>query len=244
MRYLLSAASRPVLARLALERTLCAFDFDGTLAPIVQRPEQAAMRSSTRNRLAKLASLYPCVVLSGRARADLVPRLDGVAVRRAIGNHGREHEGAPARTALIALWKSAVSQRLEDTRGVWVEDKGLSLAVHYRQAPQRQLARRRILEAANDLKGARVFGGKAVVNLVEAGAPNKGTALAAERDRLGCTWVLYAGDDENDEDAFRIGGNLVGVRIGRKKKSHAGYYLHTQGEIDAMLDALIRFRQE
>ena len=86
--------------------------------------------------------------------------------------------------------------------------------------------------------------GKAVVNLVEAGAPNKGTALAAERDRLGCSWVLYVGDDENDEDAFRIGGNLVAVRIGRKQKSHAGFYLHTQSEIDLLLDALIRVRQQ
>lgn len=244
MRYLLSAASRPVLARLALERTLCAFDFDGTLAPIVQHPDQAAMRPSTRERLAKLACVYPCIVLSGRSRADLLPKLDGIAFRRVIGNHGSEHEGTPARTARIADWKCAVTKRLEDTRGVWVEDKGLSLAVHYRQAPQRQMARRRILEATQGLEGARIFGGKAVVNLVEAEAPNKGTALAAERDRLGCTWVLYAGDDENDEDAFRIGGNLVAVRIGRKQRSHAGYYLHTQGEIDALLDAMIRFRQE
>ena len=244
MRYLLSSASRPVLARLALEQTLCAFDFDGTLAPIVQRPDLAVMRPSTRDRLARLAQLFPCVVLSGRARADLLPKLEGIPVRGIIGNHGREFEGAPARNARVALWKCAVSKRLEDTRGVWVEDKGLSLAVHYRQAPQRQLARRRIFEATHDLEGARIFGGKAVVNLVEAGAPNKGTALAAERDRLGCSWVLYVGDDENDEDAFRIGGNLVAVRIGRKQKSHAGFYLHTQSEIDSLLDALIRFRQE
>jgi trehalose 6-phosphate phosphatase len=244
MRYLLSSASRPVLARLALEQTLCAFDFDGTLAPIVQRPDLAAMRPSTRDWLARLAQLYPCVILSGRARADLLPKLEGIAVRGIIGNHGLEPEGGPARNARVARWKSAVSMRLQDTHGVWVEDKGLSLAVHYRQAPQRQLARRRILEAMQDLEGARIFGGKAVVNLVEAGAPNKGTALAAERDRLGCTWVLYVGDDENDEDAFRIDGNLVAVRIGRKKHSHAAYYLHTQGEIDSLLDALARFREE
>ena len=127
--------------------------------------------------------------------------------------------------------------------GVWVEDKGFSLAVHYRQSAQKAEARRRILAAARDLQHVRVFGGKQVVNLVLDEAPHKGDALAAERDRLRCNWVLYVGDDDNDEDAFALGGNVVPVRIGRKQRSHARYYLRTQAEIDELLALLVHLRK-
>jgi trehalose-6-phosphatase len=89
-----------------------------------------------------------------------------------------------------------------------------------------------------------VFGGKDVVNVVGRLAPHKGDALAAERDRLQCNWVLYLGDDENDEDAFALGGNIVPVRIGRKQRTHARYYLRTQTEIDDLLELLVRLREQ
>ncbi len=75
MRYLLSRASLPVLDRLAQERTLYAFDFDGTLSPIVEHPSRAAMRAKTRKLLERLASSQPCVIVSGRARADVLGKL-------------------------------------------------------------------------------------------------------------------------------------------------------------------------
>ena len=65
----------------------------------------------------------------------------------------------------------------------------------------------------------------------------------AERDRLKCNWVLYFGDDENDEDAFALKGNIVPVRIGRKQRTHARYYLRTQTEIDELLELLARLRE-
>ena len=98
MHYLLSKASRPVLTRLAKERTLCAFDFDGTLAPIVEHPDQACMRARTRYLLARLAALFPCVIFSGRKRADVLGKLSGVAVERVFGSHGAEAVG-PVDTA-------------------------------------------------------------------------------------------------------------------------------------------------
>jgi len=123
-----------------------------------------------------------------------------------------------------------------------VEDKGLSLAVHYRQSPQKSEAHRRILAATRKLKEVRVLGGKQVVNLVVAGAPDKGDALVAERDRLGCNWVLYMGDDATDEDAFAMDGNIIPVRVGQKQRSHARYYLRTQAQIDKLLELLVDFR--
>ena len=240
MQYLLSRACRPILKSLAQERTLCAFDFDGTLSPIVKHPNLAGMRESTRTLLSRLAAQHPCVIVSGRSRADLLGKLGSVKVTRVIGNHGAETETSgrtPRRRA--PQWKRSLALELGALPGVWVEDKGLSLTLHYRQSPQKAEARRRILAATRDLKQVRVFGGKQVVNVVPDKAPNKGVALAAERDRLRCNWVLYVGDDENDEAAFALEGNIVPVRIGRKRRSCARYYLRTQAEIDKLLELLV-----
>lgn len=244
MEYLLSRAGRKILMRLAGRRTLCAFDFDGTLSPIVARPDRAGMRARTSMLLGSLARIYPCVIVSGRARADLLGKLGGVPVARVIGNHGAETEiVAHSSRRVVQRWKPALEGELGSVPGVWVEDKGLSLAVHYRQSPQKAEARRRILAASRLLKHVRVFGGKQVVNLVIDRAPDKGVAVAAERDRLACEWVLYVGDDDTDEDAFALEGDIVPVRIGRKQTSRARYFLRAQAEIDQLLTLLLRLRK-
>jgi trehalose 6-phosphate phosphatase len=242
MQYVLSRAARAVLTQLAHERTLCAFDFDGTLSPIVEHPGQAGMGGPTRILLGRLAALYPCIIVSGRTRAELLGLLSGVNVARVIGNHGAETEATTAKPHLVAQWKAAIDLNLGAIPGLWVEDKGLSLAVHYRQCRHKTEVRRRILAATRNLDHVHVVGGKQVVNLVEDSAPDKGEALAAERNRLGCNWVLFVGDDENDEDAFALDGNIVPVRIGWKKRSHARYYLRTQAEVDKLLELLVLLR--
>ena len=129
MHYLLSRASRAILMRLAQERTLCAFDFDGTLSPIVEHPGQAVMGDQTRSLLVRLAALYPCIIVSGRGRADVLGRLRGVKVARVIGNHGAETEATirkPERR--LERWKASLELELGALPGVWVEDKGLSVA--------------------------------------------------------------------------------------------------------------------
>lgn len=245
VRYLLSPACAPVLERLAQERTLCAFDFDGTLAPIVEHPNRAAMRPETKESLARLAASFPVVILSGRAGGDVAGRLDGVPVERILGNHGAElMTRSDAALPKIQRWHAELQEEIGTTEGVWIEDKGLSLAVHYRQAPEKAEARRRILTAAREIGGARVFAGKQVVNLTMPNAPHKGAALAAERDRLRCNWALFVGDDDNDEDAFGIDGNLVATRVGKSRRSRARYYLRNQLEIDPLLDRLAMLRNE
>lgn len=232
-----------MLDRLARERTLCAFDFDGTLAPIVDHPGDAEMRPCTRAALGRLASSFPCIVVSGRARADVLARLKGIPLARVIGNHGAETE-LPNGTdrCRVVQWKEALEAKIDALEGVWVEDKGLSLAIHYRHSARKGDARRRILAAAQKLEKVAILGGKQVINLIEAGAPDKGAALASERARLACDWVLFAGDDENDERAFALDGYIIGVRVGLKQKSHAPYYLHTQSEIDKLITTLADLR--
>jgi len=244
MRDILSRASQPVMEQLARERTLCAFDFDGTLSPIVEHPDQAGMRSQTRKLLTCVAALYPCVIVSGRARQDLLAKLGGIEVARAIGNHGAENGSHPhGLRHEVERWKCRLSVELDALPGMWVEDKGLSLAVHYRQATEKTEARRRILRAARKLENVRVLGGKQVVNLIVNRSPHKGEAVAMERDRLKCDWVLYVGDDENDEDAFGLKGDVVAVRVGRKRKSRAQFFVKTQADVDFLLERLVRLRR-
>jgi trehalose 6-phosphate phosphatase len=242
MKYLFSKESIPVLERLARERTLCAFDFDGTLTSIVEHPDQAEMHASTRRLLEQLAALYPCIVISGRGRTDVLEKLRGVRVAGVFGNHGAEAASGRKLDRRTEQWRSALEAELGTLPGVWVEDKGTSLAVHYRQSARQTEYRRLIAAAVAKLKRARAFGGKAVVNVVADDAPTKGDALAAERDRLRCNWILFVGDDETDEDAFALKGNVVSVRIGRKRQSQARYYLRMQTEIDQLLRWMVRRR--
>jgi trehalose 6-phosphate phosphatase len=243
MEYLLSQAFLPLLVRLARERTLCAFDFDGTLSPIVEHPDRACMRVRTRDLLRRLAALYPCVVISGRSRADVLGKLGGVETVRVIGNHGAETEKARDEHQRVEQWQKMLEPEISHIPGLRMENKGLSLAVHYRQSSPRMEARRRILAATRKLEHVQVFGGKQVINVMVDDAPDKGDALAAERDRLGCNWALYVGDDEEDEKAFALDGNIVSVRIGKKLHSCARYYLRSQREIDQLLSLLVRLRE-
>jgi len=243
MQYILSRTARAIIHRLAHERTLCAFDFDGTLSPIVAHPDRARMRERTLRLFERLASIYPCVVISGRLRADVLRRLEGVKVAAVVGNHGAESEQTTGGThRRVRQWRNALQRSLPLVDGLWIEDKGLSLAVHYRRCAGKVEVRRRIMNVAGSLPNVRIFAGKQVVNIVSDKAPHKGDVLAAERDRLGCSWVLYVGDDSNDEDAFAVLGNIVPIRIGHKQKSHARYYLRNQLEIDKLLEFLCRMR--
>jgi trehalose 6-phosphate phosphatase len=76
------------LQAFALSNLLVAFDYDGTLAPIAPTPEAASMRADTRRLLGRVASRYPCVVISGRALDDLTRRLDGIPLWYVFGNQG------------------------------------------------------------------------------------------------------------------------------------------------------------
>jgi trehalose 6-phosphate phosphatase len=229
----------------ARQRVLLAFDFDGTLAPIVRNPAAAAMRARTSTLMAEVAKLYPCVVISGRSRADVMEKVDTIPLRAVIGNHGME----PSRNLrdarwLATLWHAQLASTLPQISGVVIEDKGASLAVHYRQASSRAAVRRLVLIAAADLVGARIVEGKMVVNVLPAGAPDKGTALITLCKRLRCESAIYVGDDENDEDAFALArqGRLLGIRVGHSRRSQAAYFVPSQAAVDRLLVKLAEAR--
>ena len=229
----------------AWSNVLLSFDYDGTLAPLVSAPARATMRMSTRRLLRRASTLYPCVVISGRARGDALGRLRGVEVGRVVGNHGAEPSprGAAMRRR-VREWLPVLKSRLSGRQGVVVEDKGVSVAVHYRRARERSAARRAILTAARSLEDVRIMGGKLVVSLLVPDAPHKGLALERERAHFACDTVIYVGDDDTDEDVFRLDrpGQLLSIRLGRKRTSAAPYYIRNQAEIDRLLGTLVALR--
>lgn len=246
MKSLLAPQNRPALRRLVRGRVLLAFDFDGTLAPIVRDPEAAAMRPRTAARLAEVARLYPCVVISGRARADIGKKVARIPLRAVFGNHGMEPwRGLAAAQRRVARWRAQLAVRLPRVPGVVVEDKGASLAIHYRRAAARGTVRRLVLDAVAGLRGARIVAGKMVVNLLPDSAPNKGTAVLHLCRRLRCTAAIYVGDDDNDEDAFALAGQapLLGIRVGHSRRSRAACFLPAQSAVDAFLAKLVDLRQ-
>jgi trehalose-6-phosphatase len=90
MKHILSRANVELLAQLARSRVLLAFDFDGTLAPIVSTRQSASMRAKTQTLFEQVCEQYPCAVISGRSRKDVRERLFNARVKYVVGNHGLE----------------------------------------------------------------------------------------------------------------------------------------------------------
>jgi trehalose 6-phosphate phosphatase len=245
MPHILSGRNEPTLAHFTSSNVLVAFDYDGTLAPIVSNPAEARMRPKTRRLLAAVAKRYPCVVISGRSRDDVASRVDSIPIWHVSGNHGLEPWGQDITfAARVREWVEKLRRRLDGMPGVVVEDKTYSVTIHYRRSRQKARALRAITKAVRELRGPRVIGGNQAINLIPRGAPNKGVALERARRLLVCDTAIYVGDDDTDEDAFRSARpeRLLSVRIGGNGKSHARYRLKDQTEIDGFLSALLALR--
>jgi trehalose 6-phosphate phosphatase len=243
MNPILSPDGRFVLDELAARHALLAFDFDGTLAPLVADRDAAQLPGPTRRMLRALSLLYPCAVVSGRARADVAARLDRIPLFAVVGNHGAEAGfGRVSRTprARVLSWLRILKKDLSLVPGIDLEDKGLSIAVHYRHVPARSAARALVTAVASSLEGARVLAGHAVVNVVPAEAPDKKAALKELLRRAGRRPVLYVGDDRTDEEV--LGWADVGVRVGRTARSAARWYLGAQAAMDDLLRGLLAAR--
>jgi trehalose 6-phosphate phosphatase len=173
-------------------------DFDGSLAEIVPRPELAEPVPGAVEVLARLVRRYRVVaVVTGRRAVELEGRLP-VPGLRILGVYGLE--GASADLPL-ARARSAVRVVPE----AWVEDKGATLAVHYRQAPDPDRARELLRGALAPLArsaGLEVLEGKMVIELAPRDRPRKGGAVLRLARELGLRGVLYAGDDVADREAF------------------------------------------
>jgi trehalose 6-phosphate phosphatase len=245
--YLFGPAGAAALARLASRPALYAFDFDGTLAPIVARPGDARMPAASRRPWARLCRRAMVAVLSGRGRADLAARLP-TRPTYLIGNHGAE--GVPLARRQLPRWAAtceAWAARLEERRpalppGVLIERKRYTLSLHYRLAADQEAARTRLMREIAALAPApRVIVGHCVLNLLPPGAPTKDRALKSLQALSGARPVLFVGDDETDEWAFRhAAATWLTVRVGPEGASAARFHLKSQREVARLLRLLAR----
>jgi trehalose 6-phosphate phosphatase len=190
------------IARLAAEpgRAAVIFDVDGTLAPIVPRPEDAGVPPETRAELERLAGRYRLLAfVSGRMGAD-ARRMVGVEGATYVGVHGLELEPT------AADWREPLAE-LASADWPWgpVEDKGLTVSFHYRNAGDQDAAVRGAEELADRAREAGLVPrfGRKVLEVRPAVDADKGTAVRQLVREAGVEHALFAGDDTTDLDAFR-----------------------------------------
>jgi trehalose 6-phosphate phosphatase len=205
-------------------------DFDGVLSPIVTDPGTSRMLPDTPAVLESIAAQLRLVaVISGRPLDFLVDRatLPGV---RLLGSYGVEtvedgvhriHPGAAEWMKPIGQATSRLSAELSDLAGVTVEEKGMSVAVHWRNAVDREQAKVRVRSAVADIAAATGLHrqpGKLVEELRPPLSIDKGTAIAGLIASAGLRVVAYAGDDLGDTPAFNavreVGGHALLVDHG------------------------------
>jgi trehalose 6-phosphate phosphatase len=220
MRHLFSAEGELALVAAIARRPLLAFDFDGTLAPIVARPDDARVPAAVANPLERLNRALPLAIVSGRSVDDVRARLS-FTPKYIVGNHGAEDPWLPetGATSLLDGMRDRLEEEAESLReaGVTVEDKRQSTALHYRLSPQPARALESLTRLARTLPpGLRAFGGKLVMNIVVDGAPDKAAAVARLVERSGAKAAIFLGDDVNDEPVFaRAAPEWLTVKVGR-----------------------------
>ena len=225
---------------------LLAFDFDGTLAPIVENPDEAYVPAALAQRLERLARLRPLAIITGRTIADVSHRL-GFVPRFIVGNHGAEVPGQvptfdPAPLDAIRARIRAHAAELHSSR-IRIEDKRYSVAMHYRRARDQRQALARIEALCSGLDPAlRFIGGKFVVNAILEAAPDKADAVASLVECARCGTALFAGDDTNDEAVFeRAPPNWLTIHVGHDDAvSRAAFYVENHEEIALLLDRSLR----
>ena len=249
MKYALAAEGLARIATFLTPRTLLAFDIDGTLAPIVERPWDARVPAAVQRGLAALAQRATVAIITGRAVADARPML-AFAPHYLVGNHGAEgvpgiEEEAAHSVRVCQAWLDELSASTEswrDVPGIVLEDKTYSLTFHFRHAPDHRAAERLLVARAKRLlPQPTLLEGKCVLNLLPPGAPHKGLALAALLARSDCERALYVGDDASDEAVFQMRSpNVLSVRVERDQASAANLYLRGQKDVVRLLRELMR----
>lgn len=243
---------RAALARIAeTERLLVALDFDGTLAPLVDRPEDARATVRARAAIERLATADDTrvAIVSGRALESLnqvASPPDGTLLS---GSHGVELQldaGVAtidlrdAELAKLERLSTIVEEVADGAEGAWIERKPAGLALHTRRLNSKvgtalqQAARERVV---GELIGITVRTGKAVLEFAVRSS-DKGESLTRLRQHVGATAAIYIGDDVTDEDAFAaLDVDDVGIKVGQGK-SVASYRVRSTEDVAEVLERL------
>jgi trehalose 6-phosphate synthase len=219
-------------------------DFDGTIADIVAEPDQAEIHERARGALETFA-VHPqaaVAVISGREAEDIRQRV-GVSGVYYAGNHGLElydrdgrlvHSAGGQALDVLEGVTAAAEQRFDGIEGVFVEDKRMTVTVHYRQAgdvDERVLAAVRGLLDEHDEQGVLcITEGREVVEIRPDIAWDKGHAVELLQERFTPDderWIpVYIGDDTTDETAFEtVSDDGIAVAVGPNEDVTAAPYV-------------------
>lgn len=245
------------------KRIMLFLDYDGTLTPIAESTDKAVIPKETKRLLSELSAYAKLAVISGRALSDL-KKMVGIKGIIYSGNHGLEIESPKlkfntplslAYTKLLHKIKMELEQRLAGIKGVILEDKGLTLSLHYRLVPGDLTPKvQTIFHAATMLPALKnkikIRPGKMVWEIQPPIEWDKGRIilwlLAREKFASGDKPLLpvYAGDDTTDEDAFRALENKgITVFVGRPNQSSAQYYLNNPEEVAELLRRILSLQK-
>jgi len=258
MRILSASVIDKVLIRTKGMKPILFLDYDGTLTPIVNRPEHARLAPVSRKTLSVLANnpQWTVVVISGRKLADIKKRV-GIKGLIYVGNHGLEMEGCGVRflhpqalktQKVMRLLVRRLNRKFAGLSGIQVEDKVYTLSIHYRRASSKAvlLAQRLLCSSLTDVlkKGSvSLTHGKKVWEVRPKVDWNKGTAVdylrkfLTEKDNKTRT-LFYFGDDVTDESAFKtLRRRGLTVRITRKPQepTAAKFYLRNSAGVIRVL---------
>lgn len=228
-------------------------DYDGTLVPITKTPDKAIIQKATKDLLKQLSKIHNCklVIISGRDLKDIKKKV-GIKNVIYVGNHGFQIQGPKIKfnspishgykTTLKKI-KSDLARKVCVVKGAFIEDKELSLSLHYRMvSPCHTSLLKTFFHDVTDCYLAnnkiKIKKGKKVLEIRPAVDWNKGEAvlwlLARQQYILKNDKILpiYIGDDVTDEDAFRVLKNEgIGIFVGKPRKSYAGFYLKNPEEV-------------
>jgi alpha,alpha-trehalase len=244
-----------VARRIGPCRVALFLDYDGTLTPIVDDPDDALLGPEMRARIRAFADEATVAVVSGRDLQDVRSKV-GIEDLVYAGSHGYDiagpggmemrNEQAEARLDELEASEEALRGRLGDVSGVAVERKRYAIAVHYRNASDADIERVRaaVEEVGEAHDGLRVKGGKAIFELQPDVDWHKGRAVRwllgqLDLDRPDVV-PIYVGDDVTDEDAFaELGEGGIGIRVGPPdQETAADFVLRDPDELGAFLDDL------
>lgn len=231
---------------------LLGFDFDGTLAPIAEDPDEPTISDSLARTLQELVMEKNVLVaiISGRELDDLVERV-GIAGVTYAGNHGLElyRDGERTVPNSVERYRESVRTVCANIRsnvsavpGCHVEEKGLTLAVHVRETPPDRTdeVRQIVFDIVGAYEGVRADEGKHLFDVRPDIPWNKGTVMKMLEDEIPVDWqTLYFGDDTTDEDVFEaIQPEGIGIHVGTREESLAKYRIPEQQQVPDFVDWL------
>ena len=264
MEHVLSAWLEVIKQLKSARHILLLLDYDGTLTPIVERPELANLSEANRQLLKALArkNNFTVGIISGRALEDLKNKV-GISNVIYAGNHGLEIEGPGIRFVnplaeefkpILRIMHYVLSEALRTIKGVWVENKEFSLSVHYRMVNKKRtrevksIFERMVggIQAAGKVK---ITSGKKVFEVRPGIAWDKGNAIKMLMKKYGKggrksgLLPIYIGDDQTDEDGFKVIENYergLSILVGKQgSHSAARYFLESPAEVATFLSLLL-----